>query len=247
MSTIDTVLEKFLDELECPVCNEYMHTIIPVCLNGHSVCHSCKQKCANCPLCKCIFGDGRNYSLEHMAAAIKYPCKNMNKGCRIETSVAEMMKHMEECEFGDITCPLEEQAFCGWIGQLSELKEHLYKHHAGFSSNYSHTNINNSSTIIYACKVPFRVFRRYTPSTGLVDWVVQYIGAKSKASSYMYKVEFTDPNNSGLELSMSAVCVPICKQKNVFDNIRVTIHVDMLQNYKIGSQYKHKLTIMKRN
>ncbi|GLV34698.1 seven in absentia [Carabus blaptoides fortunei] len=244
MSAIETVL-RF--ELECPVCNEYMHTIIPVCVNGHSVCNSCKQKCANCPLCKCIFGGGRNYSLEHMAAAIKYPCKNMDKGCHIETSLVEMLKHVEECEFRDLTCPLEENGNCGWIGQLSELKEHIYKKHSGLNSNYSHTNINNSSAIIYACKRPFRVIRRYTPSTGLVNWVVQYIGAKSKGSSYIFKVEFSDLNKSGLELSMSAVCMPMCERKNVFDNVGITIRADMLQCYKTGSQYKHKLTIMKRN
>ena len=42
------VIEKILEEVDCPVCFEIMcDTKIMLCMNGHSVCQDCRNKVRN--------------------------------------------------------------------------------------------------------------------------------------------------------------------------------------------------------
>jgi len=41
-----------LEQLECPVCMQYMLPPIALCSNGHNICSSCKPKIQNCPTCR---------------------------------------------------------------------------------------------------------------------------------------------------------------------------------------------------
>lgn len=53
LDTVPTDLnEKILQQLECPICVEYMKPPINVCEAGHSICSQCYNKVNQCPLCR---------------------------------------------------------------------------------------------------------------------------------------------------------------------------------------------------
>jgi hypothetical protein len=72
---------ELLKELECPVCLEYMESPIKMCETGHNICVSCGSQVPKCPSCKGKFTEARNFTLERIAAAAIYPCKNQEAGC----------------------------------------------------------------------------------------------------------------------------------------------------------------------
>ncbi|GLV34697.1 seven in absentia [Carabus blaptoides fortunei] len=220
-------LENILRELECPVCNEYMHFMIPMCVRGHSICSKCKQKCQCCPVCKSSFGDSRNYTLEKLIVAIKIPCKNKKDGCLKVANPVAIRNHMEDCELGDFPCLLKNILLCQWKGKLGEMKKHLDVRH--FHLNITYTNdISANIAVISVLKSMFKVNRKYVIETGFVYWAVQYIGAKNKAKNYRFRVEFTDKSDSGCNLSLSADCISMCDDREAFDKNHVKVHIDML-------------------
>ncbi|XP_069680164.1 uncharacterized protein [Periplaneta americana] len=56
-----------LVELNCPVCMENMHPPIYLCVNGHSICHTCKPGLDSCPTCRGSLLNIRNKALENIA------------------------------------------------------------------------------------------------------------------------------------------------------------------------------------
>lgn len=237
-------IENILRELECPVCNDYMHNVIPMCIRGHSICSKCKQKCECCPVCKSVFGDIRNYTLEKVIAAIKFPCKNKKDGCMKVANLVAINYHMEDCELGDFPCPMKNILLCHWTGKLGEMKKHLDTRH--FHVNLTYTNdITTNITIINTLKSIFKVHRKYVTATGFIYWAVQYIGAKNKAKNYRFRVEFTDKTDSGCNLSLSADCISVCDDNEAFDRNHIKVHIDMLHPYKMeNGTFDHKFHIL---
>uniref|UniRef100_A0AAR5PZR5 RING-type E3 ubiquitin transferase n=2 Tax=Dendroctonus ponderosae TaxID=77166 RepID=A0AAR5PZR5_DENPD len=121
----DDIDEDFLSELECPVCNEFMIAPIFICLTGHSLCNVCKPKIKLCPTCKCHFTKGRNFTLEKLAAKIKYPCTNRTIGCHFVSTSDLIRSHENVCEFSNTDCFYH----CGWKLPLADLANHLKNNH----------------------------------------------------------------------------------------------------------------------
>nr|CAI5853827.1 unnamed protein product [Callosobruchus analis] len=63
----ETVSGKIPDNLECPVCMDYMTERIYFCENGHSLCGQCNQKQSNrtCPVCRGDMLHSRNFGMEN--------------------------------------------------------------------------------------------------------------------------------------------------------------------------------------
>ena len=83
-----------LEELECPVCTEYMASSIKMCENGHNICGSCEERLSDCPTCRGKFISVRNITLEKLAATAVYPCKNKGAGCKETFALEDRDSHL---------------------------------------------------------------------------------------------------------------------------------------------------------
>ncbi|XP_066249452.1 uncharacterized protein [Euwallacea similis] len=68
---ISAILEKLVEELECPICTSVMKSNIAVCNRGHSICKKCKNVVNVCPLCCGQFVTQRNFALEEISKKIE--------------------------------------------------------------------------------------------------------------------------------------------------------------------------------
>jgi hypothetical protein len=94
-----------LKELECPVCLEYMESPIKMCEKGHTICDRCGSQVSKCPSCEGTFTKARNFTLERIAATVKYPCKNREAGCKETFTLIHKNSHQSECLFQSKACP----------------------------------------------------------------------------------------------------------------------------------------------
>jgi len=122
---------ELLEELECPVCTQYMSSPIKMCENGHNICAGCKRRLPNCPSCRGMFVNVRNIALEKLAAAAIYPCKNREAGCAETFTANGKGNHLAECLFHSIDCPFRKLSSggCAWAGTLSDIPVHIKDKH----------------------------------------------------------------------------------------------------------------------
>ncbi|PSN30314.1 hypothetical protein C0J52_27237 [Blattella germanica] len=163
---------KFLKKLECPICMEYMIPPITVCLNGHSICNSCKPRLDNCPSCRGNFTPIRNRDMEDISQEITHPCKNRDQGCAVHVLLDFKKQHEEECNLSPCMCPLRDvnlpwmvqtpgYAMCSWVGPLSALETHLQNDHKVIFEIHSQRCIpmNEGATSIFC----FHIYGNFTP------------------------------------------------------------------------------------
>jgi hypothetical protein len=116
-----------LEELKCPVCLMYMASPIRMCVNGHNVCSSCKERLTQCPTCRGNFVNVRNVTLEKLAATAVYPCKNKEAGCEETFTAYKRESHLAVCLFRSRECPFRTLSGvdCPWTGTLSDIPVHI--------------------------------------------------------------------------------------------------------------------------
>ena len=114
-----------LEQLEFPVCTEYMLPPITLCCNGHNICSSCKQKIQKCPTCREPQLDTRIKALEKVVIPVECPCANKPHGCTLNFPIALTREHEDVCQFGPFDCPLNYRIKCNWTGTLTEIKGHV--------------------------------------------------------------------------------------------------------------------------
>lgn len=129
-------ISAILKRLECPVCFEYMVDEIVQCTNGHSICQKCKQSLnkSECPICKQLFGNTRNFALEDVASNLSFPCKN--EECTKELNAVEINDHTKICPYGVHQCVLNFSG-CGWIGKILQLKKHVEDTHKDYIEKWN--------------------------------------------------------------------------------------------------------------
>jgi len=115
---------KFLSDLECPVCIEYVVTPIKLCTNGHNICSKCRGTFQYCPTCRAKFSEIRNVVLENIVRSQKYPCFNQQRGCLELFSIEHIAEHQAACLNGKIKCPFNLNSSCYCKYFKSDLKEH---------------------------------------------------------------------------------------------------------------------------
>ena len=122
---------QLLEELECPICAEYMASPIEMCENGHNICGGCKKRLSECPNCRGMFIKVRNISLEKLAAFATYPCKNHEAGCKETSTMGERNKHLSVCLYRSKKCPVSRlpHGNCSWNGIVSDIKAHIEDKH----------------------------------------------------------------------------------------------------------------------
>lgn len=92
-----TLNEEILTSLECPICLTYMRPPIYMCEVGHSVCSECKNCIKQCPTCRALLKQVRNFGLEHIAEYVSYPCVNKHEGCSFYGELKNLLIHESNC------------------------------------------------------------------------------------------------------------------------------------------------------
>jgi hypothetical protein len=195
---------SLLDELECPVCTEYMKSPITLCANGHNICYNCKPKLPHCPSCREQFLNTRNVALEKLATQVKYPCTYRKYGCTEEYNLDMIGEHQVKCRYIAQTCPVQKQNIgtCTWTGITSETKTHLKQTHMNVCMDY-HGNtslqISGVTPNTKHCKVIFAYNEVFYSCSEIKDdkfyAVLQHISAQD-AAKYQYKVEFFNKDST---------------------------------------------------
>ena len=191
-----SMYEIMLNELECPVCMQYMVPPIKLCSNGHNICSKCKERVHCCPTCRADFSEIRCLGLENIARILNYPCVNRQSGCLELFSIEHIAEHHAVCVYGKIKCPFKLNKNCSWDGFKSGLKEHAkVAHPAWFIQNStlrSDTFENESLRLVSCFGELFVYYQRIVD--GRLYCAVQLIGTSSEASKYKCQIKLRAAN-----------------------------------------------------
>ncbi|KAL1429290.1 hypothetical protein MTO96_016501 [Rhipicephalus appendiculatus] len=106
---------------KCPVCLNPVTPPIVQCVSGHLMCLPCRNKVAECPLCKESVSNIRVLPMEKMAEKIyPYPCKYSDYGCTAKPNLCDKSNHEKTCDFRPCTCIFTATA-CKWTGTRQKL------------------------------------------------------------------------------------------------------------------------------
>ncbi|XP_050098960.1 uncharacterized protein LOC126579579 [Anopheles aquasalis] len=123
--------DSLVSEVKCPGCAEPMDGAISLCATGHSLCHGCRHKCAQCPLCGAQFTELRNYTLEAIASKVQFPCGNAARGCTVRLPLQLLRWHRERCGYKLIECFMGKVwDGCSWHGCERDWLEHCVRTHS---------------------------------------------------------------------------------------------------------------------
>ncbi|PNF30020.1 E3 ubiquitin-protein ligase SIAH1B [Cryptotermes secundus] len=188
---------RLLQELECPVCMEYMMPPIMLCNNGHNLCCNCRVTLDKCPICRGPFLKVRNVSLENIATETLYPCKNTLRGCTKLLTKNLIRPHADECTFDNHKCPFAKisNTGCNWRGTLDTVRRHVEANHKGSCVQRVSRKFK---TVLHNVSCSQRYYQAIITMDELfyVSWRVQsgvfycavfYIGPKKGANNFRYR------------------------------------------------------------
>ena len=191
--------EVLLNEMECPVCMEYMVPPIRLCTNGHTIRSKCRGRVTCCPTCRAEFSEIRNVVLENIARSQNYPCANRQRGCLELFSTEHIAEHQAVCVYGKIKCPFKLNMNCSWDGFKNGLKEHAKAAHTAYLfelSSFRSSLFEDRIMKLFSCFGELFVqYKRIRD--GRLYCAVQLIGTSSEASKY--KCEFILRAANGIE------------------------------------------------
>ena len=124
--------EEVLNQLECPVCYDYIIPPVKQCIKGHLVCSSCFQKLVppTCPTCRSNMSQERNFAVEKIANLLKYPCRYYISGCKETVLLPKKDFHERNCQYLLVKCPfMIKNGKCSYNGTLKHTEDHLKKEH----------------------------------------------------------------------------------------------------------------------
>lgn len=209
--------DKLLKEMECLVCYEYMVPPIFLCTRGHSICGTCKNTkgIARCPMCQANVTNMRNFALENVTVATKYPCRNNDAGCKFMGNSINIRNHEKQCVMLRVECPFG----CGWKGNTNNVIEHSQKSHnidTKWTLNDTlFRNLKSPTLVDYHLvkfdKKLFKIGFKHLSLTGPVHWVVQEIGRQfTDKPEYKYTLKFIDQSDMGRQFIINNLCFGIC-------------------------------------
>uniref|UniRef100_A0A7E4VRA0 E3 ubiquitin-protein ligase n=1 Tax=Panagrellus redivivus TaxID=6233 RepID=A0A7E4VRA0_PANRE len=200
---------ELLSAFECPVCLDCMLPPYLQCPSGHLVCGSCRPKVTCCPSCRGPVPSIRNLAMERIASTLIFPCRY--NGCTQSFAAQEKVEHEEVCEHRPYSCPCPGAA-CKWQGALPEVMTHLVRNHKSITTLQGEdivflaTDINLPGAVDWVMmqncfgyyfmlvleKQDKAELQTSTANTQMFYAVVQLIGAKNDAESFMYRLELNN-------------------------------------------------------
>ena len=210
-SLAEELHRRLLQELECPVCMEYMVPPIMLCNNGHNLCCNCRITLDKCPVCRGPFLKVRNLSLENLAAETLYPCKNNQIGCTKLVTKGLASRHAAECTSDSHKCPFAKisNIRCSWTGPMDTVRTHV---EIGHSGSCVQRVSRKFKTVLHNVSCSQRYYQAIITLGELfyVSWRVQsgvfycavfHIGPKENTPKFRYR--FAISTKDGDEYSMS--------------------------------------------
>lgn len=190
--------------LECPVCTGSMYPPIHQCLNGHTLCSTCKTQVHNrCPTCRQELGDIRCLALEKVAESLELPCRYYSLGCPETFPYYSKLKHEMSCNFRPYNCPYAGSE-CSVTGDIPFLVTHLRDDHkvdmhtgCTFNHRYVKSNpreVENATWMLtvfncfgeYFC-LHFEAFQLGVAPVYMA--FVRFMGDEVAARNYSYSLE----------------------------------------------------------
>lgn len=191
---------NLLEQLDCPVCKEFMVSPIYQCKIGHSICATCKTTIDNCPICRTDFGETRNFALENLTKFVIYPCKYSVYDCPFVSGPEEIKEHEKECLLGIYKCPLNN---CNWKGKISDIMAHANNLHE--DNIFEEVFLNSDErAIIFDENTHFEeefltcignrdIFKiEYKYQNKKFYWWITYIGLSAECEKLFFELQFSD-------------------------------------------------------
>nr|CAD7432580.1 unnamed protein product [Timema monikensis] len=244
----DDVRKSVLSSLECPVCMEYIAPPITLCQNGHNICSCCRKKMFRCPVCEGQFLSVRNRALEDIAAAIEYPCRFSHLGCDEAYPMDRIGKHHSKCPHRVYSCFFDKLSVCGWKGRRQDIKRHVLDAHEksaldlddGASScvSWEVPNSNcyrDSLQVIFCLGEVFLYLKRFDDSRKKLFVLVRYVGGRSAAARYRYKLKLRAPDGTQKASFCSTPVTEMDETERVFEAGEcVVVDFDLLLRFVKG-------------
>ena len=124
-------MEELRGMVECPVCLlvPRQQGPLPVCSNGHFVCHTCRDRIRQealvgepkCPSCMVALGNATSLLASRVIEKSKHECEH--DGCQDMIPFADLKKHQLVCLFRKVLCP--GRGFCKLEISFNKLDEHF--------------------------------------------------------------------------------------------------------------------------
>lgn len=225
---------ELAEDLECPVCIEYMLEEISLCRNGHSICRNCKNQLQHkgCPQCRDPFLLARNFALEKIVANTVLPCKN--KGCKY-TGKGDLMKlHKQQCLLSLLPC-IFSYIDCHWKGRTCNLRDHIIQKHGDMRRTWvSHESLY--TFLQFWDGDIFVVFMKIEGGKHIFVGMCMGLNRMINYNQYKAVLDYTDMTHSGYQLTVSAPCIPKCDISNVFKGPKGIVSIDMVNalNCSVG-------------
>ncbi|CAG9858305.1 unnamed protein product [Phyllotreta striolata] len=249
------VQDELLQDLECPVCMEYLTPPIRMCTSGHSICDDCRSKITFCPLCAKKFSTGRNVTLEHVAEKIKYPCTYRKYGCKEKLSCNELYNHQRKCTYMEIVCFFS--YLCQFKGSLQDQLSHCRCHDRycltmkdGQPRRIELLSVKGLCTISnpsysFLIKLNDKYFwlrtRRFNVDKR-IGMCVQMIGDRAESSKYKYEIAIS---NGDKRISFKDSCKPIYLKEADWNDSNTFSLNDRLYDFYSNNGFEADLTIEK--
>ncbi|XP_066993294.1 E3 ubiquitin-protein ligase SIAH1A [Anabrus simplex] len=202
---LEKINRNLLQQLECPVCTNYLLPPIEQCQNGHSICQQCRVKVRHCPSCKVLFCGIRNRFAENIAETLPYPCENQNAGCSVTVLSKYLLLHQHRCQFRMHHCLAGKGMGCLWRGQKSQLARHVKSEHPELCIMGSKAtlrvpmlgdqNASASYRLMFAHGEMFWLSEKHEQDNSL-SLYVKYIGPEERAKNYKYQIRFVSRNGN---------------------------------------------------
>jgi hypothetical protein len=204
---------ELLEELECPVCLEYMASPIKMCENGHNICGGCKERLTQCPTCRGNFVNVRNITLEKFAAKAAYPCKNVKDGCKEILAADDRDNHQAECLFQSRECPFRKLSGvdCPWTGALSDITVHAVVEHESETFEVpAHFRVELPDFVVGSC---YRRAVFYSGELFYLTWETEgdvlrlgvfHFGTKNETNDFKYGIKI---GNSAAHVAVTRKCL----------------------------------------
>ena len=226
---LDPNLRDLLEDLECPVCREYMTPPISICVSGHSICKTCRRKLKKCRMCTKTFTKSRNLALEKIIGKMKYPCKYEDLGCTGLFSLECLASHQADCPRQAHRCPfavLDAQT-CTWEGTADAVVGHMKANHSDICSMLNRagkfrTRLWDIVKGPLWCRAVYKQDDVFLWYTKLVESHVYscllYMGVKEEAAAFKYKMTINNVGKTGSFMASHRTCPYPNNVDKIFQN-----------------------------
>ena len=137
-----TLEHNLIDMTMCPICCEFIGTMIYQCSSGHHFCAFCANEMRLCPTCRLSLPTKgiRSRAFEDILKQLIIPCTNTE--CTVVLPYEQMDTHLSECIHRVISCPYHS---CVWSDQICRLHCHIEDDHdaISLSNNTCSIHIDN--------------------------------------------------------------------------------------------------------